>query len=398
MAGTTTYLGITYPTSTDYVKDGASAMQTIATGFDTAVAIPTYNAQTGTTYTFALSDVGKTVTASNASSSTYTIPPQASVVWPTGATLNIVNLGAGVVTIAAGAGVTVTNSSQTLSQYQSAALVRTASNAWTVVPFVGGVATLADSAISGTTGSPTTATYTSGGINYKTYRWTGTGSVTFTRGGIVDVFIVGGGGGSGYFAAAGGGGGGGGILTQSVYLPDGVCNVTVGAGGALVDNYELIGGTGFASAIGVGTNVWTYIGLGGGGGGGEVSSPQTSARIGSKGASGGGTCGGGSQAGGVLLLTGMGNNGGAGGASSGSGGGGGYSSAGSAGSGTTNGAGGNGLTSTFFDGLTGVGYAGGGGGGNNGANGTGGGNTANTGGGGRATAGGSGLVMIRVRA
>lgn len=134
MAGTTIYLGISYPTNTDYVKDGASAIQTVATGFDSAVAIPTYNAQTGATYTFALTDVGKTVTASNASAQTYTIPPTASVAWPTGTTLYVINLGAGVVTFAAGAGVTVTNTAQTLAQYQSARLVRTALNAWTVTP------------------------------------------------------------------------------------------------------------------------------------------------------------------------------------------------------------------------------------------------------------------------
>lgn len=134
MAGTTTYYGISYPTSTDYVKDGAAAIQTVATGFDSAVAIPSYNAQTGTTYTFALTDVGKTVTASNAGAQTYTIPPTASVAWPTNATLYVVNLGAGVVTFAAGAGVTVTNTAQTLAQYQSARLVRTGLNAWTVTP------------------------------------------------------------------------------------------------------------------------------------------------------------------------------------------------------------------------------------------------------------------------
>ena len=140
MAGTTTYLGISYPTSTDYVKDGATAIQTVATGFDSAVAIPTYNAQTGTTYTFALTDVGKTVTASNASASTYTIPPTASVAWPTGTTLEITNLGAGVVTFAAGSGVTVTNTAATLAQYQSASLIRTGLNAWTVTPRSGGAA------------------------------------------------------------------------------------------------------------------------------------------------------------------------------------------------------------------------------------------------------------------
>lgn len=100
--------------------------------------IPTYNAQTGTTYTFVLSDVGKTVTASNANPQTYTIPPQASVTWLADTTLNVLNLGAGVVTFAAGAGVTVTNAVQTLTQYQSARLVRTASDAWTVTPDSGG--------------------------------------------------------------------------------------------------------------------------------------------------------------------------------------------------------------------------------------------------------------------
>jgi hypothetical protein len=100
--------------------------------------IPIYNNQTGTTYTFVLADVGKTVTASNASPQTYTIPPQASVVWLANTTLNVLNLGAGVVTFAAGAGVTVTNAVQTLTQYQSARLVRTASDAWTVTPDSGG--------------------------------------------------------------------------------------------------------------------------------------------------------------------------------------------------------------------------------------------------------------------
>lgn len=100
--------------------------------------IRTYNAQTGATYTFVLADVGKTVTASNASPQTYTIPPQASVTWLADTTLHVLNLGAGVVTFAAGAGVTVTNEVQTLTQYQSARLVRTASDAWTVTPDSGG--------------------------------------------------------------------------------------------------------------------------------------------------------------------------------------------------------------------------------------------------------------------
>ena len=182
MAGTTTYFGISYPTSTDLVKDGAANMQTIATGFDSAVAIPTYNAQTGTTYTFALSDIGKTVTASNASASTYTIPPQSSVVWVANTTLNVTNLGAGVVTFAGGVGVTVTNTAQTLTQYQSAQLIRTASNAWTVVP-TSGVASSPGLVLISTTSFSASASHSVNDVfsaTYNTYkiivRSTGTGS------------------------------------------------------------------------------------------------------------------------------------------------------------------------------------------------------------------------------
>lgn len=136
MSGTTTYFGITYPTNTDYVKDGASAMQTIATGFDSAVAIPTYNNQTGTTYTFVLADTSKVITSNNASAVTFTIPPQSSVAWATGASLRVANYGAGAITFAGGVGVTVTNTATTVPQYGEATLVRTGSDAWTVVAVV----------------------------------------------------------------------------------------------------------------------------------------------------------------------------------------------------------------------------------------------------------------------
>jgi len=140
---------LTSPTLTSPTLTGTPLSTTAAAGTNTTQiatteyvrlsdGIPTYNAQTGTTYTFVLADVGKVVTASNASPQTYTIPPQSSVTWLAGTTLNVINLGAGVVTFAAGAGVTVTNALQTFAQYQSARLVRTASDAWTVTPTSGG--------------------------------------------------------------------------------------------------------------------------------------------------------------------------------------------------------------------------------------------------------------------
>jgi hypothetical protein len=92
---------------------------------------PVQNAQTGTTYTFLLTDTTKTVTANNSAASAYTVPPQSSVVWEAYTVLRILNLGAGVVTLTAGAGVTLTGT-VTVAQYASATLTRTGSNAWTI--------------------------------------------------------------------------------------------------------------------------------------------------------------------------------------------------------------------------------------------------------------------------
>jgi len=97
------------------------------------------NAQTGTTYTFALTDNGKWVTASNASAQTYTIPPASSVAYSVGAQLNVVQKGAGQVTFAQGTGVTIRSVGATASapklrvQYSSATAVYEGSDVWYVV-------------------------------------------------------------------------------------------------------------------------------------------------------------------------------------------------------------------------------------------------------------------------
>lgn len=62
------------------------------------------NTQTGTTYTLVVGDVGEYVTLNNAASITCTVPAN---VFTTGDTVNIVQLGAGQVTLAAGAGLTL---------------------------------------------------------------------------------------------------------------------------------------------------------------------------------------------------------------------------------------------------------------------------------------------------
>jgi hypothetical protein len=97
------------------------------------------NAQTGTTYTFVLTDNGKFVTASNASAITVTIPPASSVAYATGAQLNIIQKGAGQVTFAAGSGVTIRSTGATAAapklraQYSSATAVYEGSDVWYVI-------------------------------------------------------------------------------------------------------------------------------------------------------------------------------------------------------------------------------------------------------------------------
>ena len=101
-----------------------------------AVAMIAINAQTGTTYTTVLSDDGKLITCSNASAIALTIPPNSSVAYGVGTQINIAQLGAGQVTITAGAGVTLNSAGSKLktdAQYAVATCVKTDTNTWFVV-------------------------------------------------------------------------------------------------------------------------------------------------------------------------------------------------------------------------------------------------------------------------
>ena len=99
------------------------------------------NAQTGTTYTFVLADNGKLVTASNASAQTYSIPTNASVAYPIGTQINIIQIGAGQVTINAVTSGTTTVSStgatatapKLRAQFSSATCIKASTDLWYVV-------------------------------------------------------------------------------------------------------------------------------------------------------------------------------------------------------------------------------------------------------------------------
>lgn len=106
---------------------------------DTTLAI---SAQTGTTYTFALADQPNIlVTASNASAQTYSIPTNASVAFPIGAQINIIQIGAGQVTInAVTSGTTTVLSTgataaapKLRAQYSAATCIKVATDTWYVI-------------------------------------------------------------------------------------------------------------------------------------------------------------------------------------------------------------------------------------------------------------------------
>lgn len=159
----TTNFNWTTPADTDLVKDGASAIRTLGNGIDTSFVdlkggttgqvlsknsntdldfiwieqddtTLSFNAQTGTTYTLVIADLGKLVTLSNASGITLTVPPS---VFSTGNQIHIQQIGAGQVTLAQGAGVTITSTGATASapklraQYSAATIICTGSNTFT---------------------------------------------------------------------------------------------------------------------------------------------------------------------------------------------------------------------------------------------------------------------------
>jgi hypothetical protein len=164
MATTTPNFGWSVPTSTDLVKDGATAIETLGDAIDASLldlkggttgqvlsknsgtdmdftwieqddSTLSFNAQTGTTYTLAIGDISKLVTTSNASPVTVTIPPD---IFSAGHQINIQSIGVGQTTISGGS-VTITSTGATATapklraRYSAATIICTASNVFTVL-------------------------------------------------------------------------------------------------------------------------------------------------------------------------------------------------------------------------------------------------------------------------
>jgi len=91
------------------------------------------NAQTGTTYTLALTDVGKLVTISNGSAITLTVPLNATAAFAIGDQINVAQLGAGVITFSPTSGVTIRSQGSKLKtngQYSVATIVKIDTDEW----------------------------------------------------------------------------------------------------------------------------------------------------------------------------------------------------------------------------------------------------------------------------
>ena len=92
------------------------------------------NTQT-VSYQLVLSDRGNLVTINNAGATTLTVPPNVTEAFPIGTSILVAQLGAGIITVTAGAGVTLNSRGDvfdTAGQYSMLTIVKFLSDEWLV--------------------------------------------------------------------------------------------------------------------------------------------------------------------------------------------------------------------------------------------------------------------------
>lgn len=126
---------LTTYTAAGRAMDGAAdaAAQAVLLGAEVYKQVQTVNAQTGTTYTLVAGDAGKLVTLSNASAITLTVPQDSDATIAVGSYVDLWQLGAGQVTVAAGTGATLRVGGLTAkarAQYSSLGVQKVSANTW----------------------------------------------------------------------------------------------------------------------------------------------------------------------------------------------------------------------------------------------------------------------------
>jgi hypothetical protein len=118
------------------IADGAITTAKLASGAAQAGFNSTINPQTGTVYSFVLSDVGKLVEFSNTSAITLSIPLTSSVAFALGDRIDLLQTNIGQVTVQAASGVTlVSESSKTKlnGRWAAATLIKRATDSWVLI-------------------------------------------------------------------------------------------------------------------------------------------------------------------------------------------------------------------------------------------------------------------------
>lgn len=86
-----------------------------------------------TSYTLVLGDAGNLIITGQSSPVTITIPPNSSVAFPVNTQIDVAQRGAGKVTFAPGAGVTINNTNKSIAaQYAGVTLIKEATDTWTI--------------------------------------------------------------------------------------------------------------------------------------------------------------------------------------------------------------------------------------------------------------------------
>lgn len=92
------------------------------------------NQQVGTSYTAAIVDTNGIVEMSNGSANTFEIPPNASIPFPIGTAIVVIQTDTGTTTVSPGSGVTInypaTKTDDLAEQYAAAVVIKVATNTW----------------------------------------------------------------------------------------------------------------------------------------------------------------------------------------------------------------------------------------------------------------------------